>query len=943
MPLPSPARRTAAILAAAAVAASGIAIAATPSIALGADGGVVVNEIWYDGSPVDAIELYNSSAAVVDVSGWKVQDDNHDASAEGTGTIPAGTTLAPGAFLVLPKDATPLGFPFGLGKGDEVVLLDAADTVVDSYAYEATAPLSDWSRCADGGDWAHATEVTLGAANVCDVPAEPGAVLLNEIDSGPADWIELINPGDEPLDLSGYELRDNSDDHRWFFADGASIAAGARLVVEASTLGVDVDGAEQQFTAAIGIGGTDAIRLYDDAGTELDTYSWTGHPAIDGDEAAASWARCPDATGDFALAEVTPGGPNTCVLPAVAVNEVESNGDATDWVEVVNTGAEPVDLSGWTMHRQRPDRARRRRHARGGRHHARAGRLLRLRRRRALQLRPRRRGCRDHPQRRRPDGRRVRLGRPRRRHLGALPRRHRRIRRRHGRDQGPAERVRRRPGRPRRPRGRAWPGAADVTVLDEQTMFLPDSSGLDTQETDEGTFLWAVDNGTGTFWKLVANADGSVAFADGWEAGKRARFQRDADDPDAAGPDTEGITVDADGRVYLASERDNSDKAVNQNVVLAVDPDAPGPDVVADQEWDLTASLPQVAANTGIEAVEWVSDAALAGLLVDPNTGAPYDPADYPGHGDGLFFVAVEDNGFVYAYALGADGSIDQVASIDPGLGGVMALDYDTVLDELWAVCDNGCEGVAARIAFTGAEPTIVHVARPAGMPNLNNEGFATAPASLTSVAADATTVRPAWWFADGEQPAALRVGTLPGAAVPDPGLAPVVSATLDPAQPTGDNGWYTGPVAITATATDDLDPAPAIEANVDGAGWTPVTAPIELTADGEHTVLVRATDAAGNVSADTVVAAKVDATDPTVSGTLDGRANRLVITAADATSGVDDIEYRYLRKVGSRTYYTDWNTYEWPLNVSLGTLVKVEYRATDVAGNVGATGIYLG
>ena len=43
-----------------AVSASGIAIAATPSIALGAEPGVVINEIWYDGSPADAIELYNS-------------------------------------------------------------------------------------------------------------------------------------------------------------------------------------------------------------------------------------------------------------------------------------------------------------------------------------------------------------------------------------------------------------------------------------------------------------------------------------------------------------------------------------------------------------------------------------------------------------------------------------------------------------------------------------------------------------------------------------------------------------------------------------------------------------------------------------------------------------------------------------------------------------------
>ncbi|RXZ72966.1 lamin tail domain-containing protein [Agromyces albus] len=790
MPLPRPARRTVAILMA--VAASGIAITGAPSIALGAEGGVVVNEIWYDGSPADAIELFNASGTAVDVSGWQVQDDKRTE----TGTIPAGTTIEPGAYLVLEKDAPTLGFPFGLGKGDEVALFDAAGTLIDSHAYDATAPLSDWSRCADGGEWAHATEVTLGAANICAAPEEPAGVLLNEIDSGPADWVELINPGTGALDLSGYEIRDNSDDHRWFFAAGSSIEGGARLVVEASTLGVDVDGAAQEFQAAIGIGGSDSIRLYNAEGTQLDTHSWTGHPAINGDEAAASYARCPDATGGFALAEVTPGEPNTCVLPDVAVNEVESNGDVTDWVEIVNTGAEPVDLSGWTLIDSDPIG-----HAAdvtpvaagitldpgaffvfdGGQHFSfglGGNDVATIRN--AAGLTVVEYGWPDHAAvtwARCPDG------------TGDFA------------DAAVATKSQSNacgddPGDPGDPEVEAWPGAADVTVLDEETMFLEDSSGLDTQDTAEGTFLWAVDNGTGTFWKLVANADGSVVFADGWEEGKRARFQRDADDVDAAGPDAEGITVDADGRVYLGSERDNSDKAVNQNVVLEVDPDEPGPDVVADQEWDLTASLPQVAANTGIEAVEWVSDAALAGLLVDQSTGAPYVPADYPGHGDGLFFVAVEDNGFVYAYALGADGSIDQVASIDPGLGGVMALDYDTVLGELWAVCDNGCEGLAARIAFTGAEPTIVHVARPAGMPNLNNEGFATSPPSLSSIATEpavmsgsidaasfaratvlaadaAATVRPVWWFADGEQPGALRAGTLPGAAVTTPGEDP--------------------------------------------------------------------------------------------------------------------------------------------------------------------------
>ncbi|MFF2272249.1 lamin tail domain-containing protein [Agromyces sp. NPDC058136] len=776
------------MLTAFAVVASGLALAATPALATSAAAapasGVVVNEIVYDdvvAGQVDAIELYNAGTASTDVSGWKVFDDKR----EEAGELPAGTTLAAGAFLVLEKDASPLGFPFGLGKGDAVTLVDAAGADVDSYAYAATAPLADWSRCTDGGAWAHGTAITLGAPNACETPAVPGTVVLNEVDSGPADWIELVNPGDAAVDLTGVEIRDNSDDHRWFFADGTSLGAGERLVVDAETQGLDANGAAQQFQAAIGIGGSDSIRVFGADGVLVDETSWTGHPAIDGDEAAASYARCPDTTGDFALARVTPGAANECVLPAVAINEVESNGDATDWVEVVNTGTAPIDLSGWTLMDSDPTG-----HAAdvtpvaagttlapgaffvfdGGAHFTFGlGGADVATIRNASGLTVAEYAWSEHAAvtwARCPDG------------TGDFAAATTATKGASNCD-GTGE-----PGGPgEEPEAAAWPGSAEVRVLDETVMFLEDSSGLDAQATDAGTVLWAVDNGTGTFWKLDIAADGAASFADGWEDGKRARFQRDAGNPAAAGPDAEGITVDARGDVYLASERDNSKKGVNQNVVLAVDVDAPGPDVVASQEWDLTATLPQVAANTGIEAVEWVSDAALAGRLVDQSTGAGYDPADYPGHGDGLFFVAVEDNGFVYAYALGADGGIAQVATIDPGLGGVMALDYDTVLGELWAVCDDGCEGRSARIAFTGGEPGISVFERPAGMPNLNNEGFATAPSasaapSLVSAArtatggADATATasaaagaeRAAWWFADGVQPAALRAGTLPGA-----------------------------------------------------------------------------------------------------------------------------------------------------------------------------------
>ena len=356
-----------------------------------------------------------------------------------------------------------------------------------------------------------------------------------------------------------------------------------------------------------------------------------------------------------------------------------------------------------------------------------------------------------------------------------------------------------------------WPGSALTRVVDSSRMFLEDSSGLDTQLTDEGVVLWAVDNGEGRFWKLNAQADGTATFAPGWEAGKRARFQRDAANPAAKGPDTEGITVAGDGFLYLASERDNSAKGVNQNTVLKIDPNEPGPDVVAAKEWDVTSILPAVGANLGIEAVEWVADADLAGKLFDENTGAPYDPAGYPGHGDGLFFVAVEDGGQVFALALNDDGTSQRVAELKPRLAGVMALDWDTVRGGLWTVCDDGCSGAAAFFTLDGTQtPAVTHYTRPEGLPNTNNEGFATSPAvpalapaersaadrgaadrsaadraaadrsaadraaadrsAADRAAAAATAERPAWWFTDGAKVGALRAGTLFTDVKTDPG-----------------------------------------------------------------------------------------------------------------------------------------------------------------------------
>ncbi|MBT2485106.1 MULTISPECIES: lamin tail domain-containing protein [unclassified Microbacterium] len=877
----------------AACALSAAALLATPIAATGADSGIrpteeiaaapalVINEIVYDDAATglaDQVEIFNAGTEAVDLAGWYISDEKRDTF----GTAPEGASLAPGEFLVLVKD---VDFDFGLGKGDEVVLFDPSGAEVDAYAYENTAPLSVWARCPDGtGEWAHATAATPGAANDCTVDPVGGSIAINEVDSQPADWVEFHNAGDATLDISGYEIRDNSDDHRWRFLPGTQIDAGGFLVVEEGTIGL-VGGAEGAFRDAIGIGSTDRIRLYDAAGTQVDdTLPWEGHAAIDGDFAAATLARCPDGEGAFLLANATPGAANSCVMPHVAINEIESNGDSTDWVEVKNTGSTAVDLTGWTLMDNDPnghaaetiplpagtvlepgeyfvfdqpaaftfglgdgdtatildtngntvDEHVYTAHAEGvwARCPDGSGEFLDV----AVSTKGERNSC-GNPVRINevesdggaPDDW-VELVNPTTAaldvsgivvkddddsHAYAIPSSTmiepggylviERDQLGFGLGGGDAVRlfdgdlliddttwgeghaavtwgrcpdvtgtfaVTAEPTKGARNicagqiEVAPWPGSADVRVLDTTPTFLEDSSGLDVQETADGAFLWAVDNGEGRIWKLAAHADGSVEMIDGWEEGKRVRFQKDAADAGAAGPDTEGITVDGAGAVYVASERDNSDKGVNQNILLKVDPDAAAGDLVAQQEWDLTSQLPAVGANLGMEAVQWVPDTALAGKLFDDNTGAAYDPAGYAGHGDGLFFVAVEDNGHVYAFALEENGTAALVSEIAPGLAGVMALDYDSVRGVLWAVCDDGCQGRSAEITLNGtAQPGVAHFDRPAGMPDINNEGFATAPASL-SVDGE----RPVWWFADGFASEALRTGTLPGAAGENPG-----------------------------------------------------------------------------------------------------------------------------------------------------------------------------
>ena len=102
----------------------------------------------------------------------------------------------------------------------------------------------------------------------------------------------------------------------------------------------------------------------------------------------------------------------------------------------------------------------------------------------------------------------------------------------------------------------------------------------------------------------------------------------------------------------------------------------------------------------------------------------------------------------------------------------------------------------------------------------------------------------------------------------------PTVSAALNPATPNGTNGWYTSNVTLTVTATDNGTVASRQYSVNGGTTWLSATNPVTLSTEGTTTVLYRATDNGGNVSAVGSLTVKVDKTAPavTVSGVTDGQ-----------------------------------------------------------------------
>ena len=331
-----------------------------------------------------------------------------------------------------------------------------------------------------------------------------------------------------------------------------------------------------------------------------------------------------------------------------------------------------------------------------------------------------------------------------------------------------------------------WPGSDDVTTVDGLNVFGGNLSGLmyETAKGAQPNVLWGIRNGPGSLFRLIFSGGiWTPDPANGWSAGKLLSY------PDGTGePDSEGVTFTSGGSLagmYVSAERDNKNNGVSRISVLRYDPTSAGTTLRATNEWNLTSDLPVSGANLGAEAIAWIPDDVLvAKKFFDEKANKTYNPADYADHGTGIFFVGLESNGNVYAFALNhANNTFTRIATFSTGYPtGVMDLNFDPVTNYLWAVCDDGCGGIVGifeiesnpALATFGRFRAPRRFARPSTMPNINNEGFA-----LTTQAECVNGTKPVFWADDSETGGhAIRRATLPCGVITSPAVQGLQRAT---------------------------------------------------------------------------------------------------------------------------------------------------------------------
>ncbi len=326
---------------------------------------VRINEILVDPDGADTgfewVELVNTGAATVDVSGWTIEWYKSDMGSPGSAVLPSDTTIEAGGFLLVGDESVAdadvtVALDMGQGThGDALWLLDCGGDFADGMAYGddnadevedapghvavtiAPKPGSGrtLARFPDGDDTddseadfclCEAEAATPGAANedCCGIVPPEGdlasdvMIVINEVlvnpdgdDSG-NEWVELYNAGPNDANLTGWAIS-------WYKGDPAAPSGTLTIPETVPILGggefllvgdANVVAAEVTGTLDLGQGTDgDAIHLGDGFGTYEDGLVYGDNNddlmEIEPGVLAATWAVKPG--NDESLARIPDG------------------------------------------------------------------------------------------------------------------------------------------------------------------------------------------------------------------------------------------------------------------------------------------------------------------------------------------------------------------------------------------------------------------------------------------------------------------------------------------------------------------------------------------------------------------------------------------------------------------------------------------------------------
>jgi hypothetical protein len=205
---------------------------------------VVINEVHpAPSSGNDWVELYNVGNTAIDLSGWKLEDQLTSPSTISSWNT--ATSLAPDSYLVV-EVSNKLN-----NAADGVTLKNNTGQILDQMNYSSSTTDQSWARLPNGsGSFVLAAPTRLATNPLPPSPIPspspqpsptpspspspspsptpspspspaanyPTTLALSEImacpETGQEEWIELYNPDGTPYTLTGWQLRDSSNNLR---------------------------------------------------------------------------------------------------------------------------------------------------------------------------------------------------------------------------------------------------------------------------------------------------------------------------------------------------------------------------------------------------------------------------------------------------------------------------------------------------------------------------------------------------------------------------------------------------------------------------------------------------------------------------------------------------------------------------------------------------------